>query len=113
MSLMRTHTQQYARSEYHTQLAKMSFDKIFDLTAGVYFYYNIHSRPLSNVTTAAVSSSDRVLLYIISQKHVCVRLRQLIGYRRLHKHLLFSSVRTGDITIVTIIVHAPEYCLIK
>ena len=25
------------------QLAKMSFDKIFDLTAGVYFYfYNIH-----------------------------------------------------------------------
>ena len=25
------------RSEYHTQLAKMSFDKIFDLTAGVYF----------------------------------------------------------------------------
>ena len=32
----------YARSEYHTQLAKMSFDKIFDLTAGVYFnFYNI------------------------------------------------------------------------
>ena len=31
-----------ARSEYHTQLAKMSFDKIFDLTAGVYFnFYNI------------------------------------------------------------------------
>ena len=29
------------RSEYHTQLAKMSFDKIFDLTAGVYF--NIYS----------------------------------------------------------------------
>ena len=27
----------YARSEYHTQLAKMSFDKIFDPTAGVYF----------------------------------------------------------------------------
>ena len=24
-------------AEYHTQLAKMSFDKIFDLTAGVYF----------------------------------------------------------------------------
>ena len=23
----------------HTQLAKMSFDKIFDLTAGVYFYF--------------------------------------------------------------------------
>ena len=26
-----------ARSEYHTQLANMSFDKIFDPTAGVYF----------------------------------------------------------------------------
>ena len=40
--LMRTHTQYYARSEYHTQLAKMSFDKIFDLTAGAYiFFYNI------------------------------------------------------------------------
>ena len=37
---MRTvHTQQHARSEYHTQLAKMSFDKIFDLTAGVHLYF--------------------------------------------------------------------------
>ena len=36
---MRTHTQQYARSEHHTQLAKMSFDEIFDLTAEVYFYF--------------------------------------------------------------------------
>ena len=27
-----------AQSEYHAQLAKMSFDKIFDLTAGVYFH---------------------------------------------------------------------------
>ena len=25
--------------EYHTQLAKMSFDEIFDLTAGVYFHF--------------------------------------------------------------------------
>ena len=31
-----------AIGEYHTQLAKMSFDEIFDLTAGVYFnFYNI------------------------------------------------------------------------
>ena len=31
-----------ARSENHTQLAKMSFDEIFDLTAGAYLYfYNI------------------------------------------------------------------------
>ena len=29
----------YIRTEYHTQLAKMSFDKIFDLTGGVYFYF--------------------------------------------------------------------------
>ena len=29
----------YARSEYHTQLANMSFDKIFDLTAGVYVHF--------------------------------------------------------------------------
>ena len=27
------------RSEYHTQLAKMSFDEILDLTAGVYFHF--------------------------------------------------------------------------
>ena len=39
---MRTHNSYCARSEYHTQLAKMSFDEIFDLTAGVYFhFYNI------------------------------------------------------------------------
>ena len=40
---MRTHNPSYARSEYHTQLAKMSFDKIFDLTAGVYFNFYIIS----------------------------------------------------------------------
>ena len=41
---MRTHNPSYVRSEYHTHLAKMSFDKIFDLTAGVYFnFYNIHA----------------------------------------------------------------------
>ena len=34
---MRTHTQYYAGSEYHTQLATMGFDEIFDLTAIVYF----------------------------------------------------------------------------
>ena len=40
ISLMRTHTQQCARSEYHTQLAKMSFEEIFDLTTGVYFHFH-------------------------------------------------------------------------
>ena len=39
MFLMRTHNPSYARSEYHTQLAKMSFDKIFDLTSGLYFFF--------------------------------------------------------------------------
>ena len=29
----------YARSEYHTQLAKMSFEEIVDLTAGGYFHF--------------------------------------------------------------------------
>ena len=29
----------YARSEFHTQLANMSFDEIFDLTAGVCFIF--------------------------------------------------------------------------
>ena len=34
------HTTRNTRDrEYHTQLAKMSFDKICDLTAGVYFYF--------------------------------------------------------------------------
>ena len=52
---MRTHNPQYARSEYHTQLANMSFDKIFDLTAGVYFYYYNNStstnKQLQNIST--------------------------------------------------------------
>ena len=43
----------YARSEYHTQLAKMSFDKILDLTVGVYFYfYTILSEGTSPVIRA-------------------------------------------------------------
>ena len=29
----------YARSEYHPQLANMSFHEISDLTAGVYFNF--------------------------------------------------------------------------
>ena len=44
-SLMKRHNPLYERSEYHTQLAKMNFDKIFDLTAGVYFnFYNTCTR---------------------------------------------------------------------
>ena len=35
------------QKNYHTQLAKMSFDEIFDLTAGVYFHFflNMLARP--------------------------------------------------------------------
>ena len=43
---MRTHTQQYGRSQYHTQLAKLSFDEIFDLAAGVsvFLFYTRYNR---------------------------------------------------------------------
>ena len=34
---LKAHIQQYARLECHTQLAKISFDEIFDLIAGVHF----------------------------------------------------------------------------
>ena len=47
---MRTHNPQHALSEYHTQLAKMSFDKIFDLTAGVYYYFIIYMQFTNYVT---------------------------------------------------------------
>ena len=49
----------------HTQLAKMSFDKIFDLTAGVYFnFYNIaaaavYTFPLVGTRYVYRSPSDR------------------------------------------------------
>ena len=44
--------------KYHTQLAKMSFDEIFDLTAGVYFnFYNIY---ISQNTTNKVMWSCNV-----------------------------------------------------
>ena len=33
----------YARLEYHTQLAKMSFDEIFDLAAGVFSYFIVYA----------------------------------------------------------------------
>ena len=56
-----------AQSEYHTQLAKMNFDRIFDLTAGVYFYfYNkictfvcFVSRTLSRTTEDLTNSEIR------------------------------------------------------
>ena len=46
ISSTRTHNPSNARSEYHTQLANMSFGKIFHLTSGVYFFLatNVYSR---------------------------------------------------------------------
>ena len=38
---MRAQNPWYARSEYHTQLENMSFDKIFELTDGVYYFCRI------------------------------------------------------------------------
>ena len=46
ISLIRTHTKHtqnmrdWSITQYHTQLAKMTFGEIFDLTAGVYYSYN-------------------------------------------------------------------------
>ena len=59
ISLMRTHTQYYARSEgvSRTAFAKMSSDKIFDLTAGVYFYF--HSMTYSNASMCVLSPRFR------------------------------------------------------
>ena len=57
---MRTHNPYYARSEYHTQLAKMSFDKIFDLTARVYFnfYNNTNGAAAAAAAAAADAAAD-------------------------------------------------------
>ena len=43
---------------YHTQLAKMSFDKIFDLTAGVYFNFIINLVDPDSYTVAARGVAD-------------------------------------------------------
>ena len=48
---MRRHNLQYARSEFHTLFAKMSFDKIFDLPARVCaIIYSVLYIKLSEVT---------------------------------------------------------------
>ena len=62
---MRKHTPQYARSEYHIQLAKMSFDKIFDLPAGVHFYfYNI----VNNISCSCLPA-DPTANHIIVERY--------------------------------------------
>ena len=65
------------RSQYHTQLAKRSFDKIFDLTAGVYFiFYNIKGTKKANGPTTFRMISVVSQAYMISihgKLLVCVR----------------------------------------
>ena len=57
---MRTHNSLRARSEYHTQLAKMSFDETFDLTAGVYFhFYNIFILQFTAMNTRATTIASQ------------------------------------------------------
>ena len=61
---MRTHNPSYARLEYHTQLAKMSFDKIFDLAAGVYFLFcNIFHAALE----VSFSEGQRLCKYLVGR----------------------------------------------
>ena len=45
ISLTRTRTQQYARSEYYTQLAKMNFDDHFDLRAEEWYWFLYYVYP--------------------------------------------------------------------
>ena len=50
-----------ARSEYHTQLAKMSFDEIFDLTAGVYFnFYSILQVPTTQLAKMIIDPKSEL-----------------------------------------------------
>ena len=52
-------------SEYHAQLAQMSFDKGFDLiTAGVYFYFFVPGN--------VVLASNRIIKSVVTgQAHIC------------------------------------------
>ena len=60
ISVMRTHNPLIARSEYHTQLANRSFDKLFDLTAGVYSYFhNIFCGVLAYIPMHTAVSGSR------------------------------------------------------
>ena len=45
--------------DYHTQLAKMSFDKIFDLRGGVYIWY-LYNRRYTKQSSGRVSSVSGV-----------------------------------------------------
>ena len=61
--------QKYARSEYHTQLAKVSFDEIFDLTAGVYFYFSSNNRrPQPTHEQLQVRKIEKKMVFL--EKHI-------------------------------------------
>ena len=97
---------------YITQLAKMSFDEIFDLTAGVYFnFYNIYiyiylgewrSRMSSNVLAIQVLQVAIAFPKYLSAVHlahgiVCrCRASQVCQSRPLSKAWNFSSENTVE-----------------
>ena len=71
-----------ARSEYHTQLAKMNFDKIFDLTAGVYFnFYN------TSISPCCISNAY-LCLAVCDQS-----MTELVSMRNQHEHVVLTKVR--------------------
>ena len=55
-----------------TQLANMSFDKIFDLTAGVYFYFYNNNILVREAEGAAVEMGTRHIPYQIPTTTVAV-----------------------------------------
>ena len=99
---MRTHNPSYARSEYHTQLAKMSFDKIFYLTAGVYFNFYNNDRSITHSLQRRVytksSISQLEYIFIFDKRgvlgHTCTKIQRadgeqphLLGNTRVHEIL--------------------------
>ena len=69
--LMRSHQTRSTRdrSKYPTQLAKMSFDEILDLTADVFFYFFIFNNTCVHVFKAA----GLAIKYAIRQRANSVR----------------------------------------
>ena len=91
ISLMRTHNPKYARPEFHTQLAKMSFDKILDLTAGVYFnFYDVPGK----------------ITYIAPYGRTCTKSIDRTRYQGIIKDVVLVYTGTaGNLTHITAICH--------
>ena len=82
-----TNLQKYARSEHHTQRAKMNFDEIFDLTPGVCTYTSyIFFYSKGNAKTTA-KRKDKNVWY-------------LLNISMLTSHMVFDLGRGGIMTVV-------------